>query len=245
MRNLRNVRSGLLVTGLVLFFGFGYVAYDYYPGYTACNSFAGQIYQFLGGQDCNQVYAIFYVSILLVVVGLILMILGAALSEPRETPAPSPQVVYVQQPPPAYAPPPQAYVAPPPPNVAPPPPPISVPPASIPANTERICVSCGNGNDSSSAFCIWCGKPLPPPSLQPPPPTPAPTAGRDTQFWQSLGNRTDPVSGLPVTQPPTQAAPTQAAPAQAVERYCPSCGGGNSRASAFCESCGKPLPTRP
>ncbi len=39
----------------------------------------------LGGQDCNQVYAIFYVSILLIIVGLILIILGAALCEPRET----------------------------------------------------------------------------------------------------------------------------------------------------------------
>lgn len=167
MRNLRNVRSGLLVTGLVLFFGFGYVAYDYYPGYTACNSFAGQIYQFLGGQDCNQVYAIFYVSILLIVVGLILIILGAALSEPRETPAPAPQVVYVQQSPSPYAPPPQAYMAPPPPNGWPPPP-TSVPPASIPPQSsspaaDRYCPSCGGGNARASAFCESCGKPLPPP----------------------------------------------------------------------------------
>lgn len=42
----------------------------------------------------------------------------------------------------------------------------------------------------------------------------------------------------PAAYPPTPAP----APPPAAERYCPSCGTGNSRASAFCAKCGKPLP---
>lgn len=68
---------------------------------------------------------------------------------------------------------------------------------------------------------------------------------QNAQFRQALGYRVDPIPTQPITQPPTQAAPTQAVPAQAVEGYCPSCGGGNAKASAFCESCGRPLPARP
>lgn len=52
---------------------------------------------------------------------------------------------------------------------------------------------------------------------------------------------TQPTSSLAPPPPP----PAQAVPAQVAERYCPSCGAGNARASAFCESCGKPLPPRP
>lgn len=37
------------------------------------------------------------------------------------------------------------------------------------------------------------------------------------------------------TSPPPSAMPQ-------VERYCPSCGAGNPRASAYCHKCGKPLP---
>jgi len=33
--------------------------------------------------------------------------------------------------------------------------------------------------------------------------------------------------------------------APAAERFCPACGGANLRSSQFCESCGKPLPSRP
>lgn len=205
------MRSGLLVTGLVLFFGFGFVAYEYYPGYTACNSFAGQIYQLLGGQDCNTVYAIFYLSVLLIIVGLILTILGAALSEARELPAPTPQVVYVQQSPSPYVPPPQAYVSRPPASGAPTP--VSQAPVPSPA-AEWICPACGAGNPQTSAYCWLCGKaPLPPP---PPPPPPAPQA--------------------PAPSPSPAATPS--------ERFCPSCGAGNLKASAFCEACGKPLPPR-
>jgi len=40
-------------------------------------------------------------------------------------------------------------------------------------------------------------------------------------------------------QPPTPSQTVQA------ERYCPSCGQGNARASAFCAKCGKPLPPPP
>ena len=38
------------------------------------------------------------------------------------------------------------------------------------------------------------------------------------------------------------APPAAIVPAITVERYCPSCGAGNLRASAFCHRCGKPLP---
>jgi len=86
--------------------------------------------------------------------------------------------------------------------------------------------------------------------LPPLPPLTAPTGSRDAQFWQALGYHTDTTPPSPPPPPPTQAVPAQAVPAQAVpaqaaERYCPSCGSGNARASAFCESCGKPLPAHP
>lgn len=85
----------------------------------------------------------------------------------------------------------------------------------------------------------------PPPAYpysQPPSPQPGPTpmSGRDSQVWQALGYRMGPASTQPIPPPPVPPPPTQAA-----ERYCPSCGGGNARSSAFCESCGKPLPARP
>ncbi len=41
---------------------------------------------------------------------------------------------------------------------------------------------------------------------------------------------------------PTQAQPPPPPPAPAAEKYCPACGQGNARASAFCSRCGKPLP---
>jgi hypothetical protein len=34
-------------------------------------------------------------------------------------------------------------------------------------------------------------------------------------------------------------------PPQAAERYCPSCGAGHARGSAFCDRCGNPLPPSP
>ncbi len=43
---------------------------------------------------------------------------------------------------------------------------------------------------------------------------------------------------------PTAYAPAAPIPTSA-ERYCPSCGQGNSRSAAFCQRCGKPLPPPP
>jgi hypothetical protein len=45
-----------------------------------------------------------------------------------------------------------------------------------------------------------------------------------------------------VTSPPQPIPPP---PTPAAERYCQSCGMGNARAAAFCQKCGKPLPTPP
>lgn len=173
------MRSGLLATGLVLFFGFGFVGYEFYPGYTACNSFAGEIYQFLGGQDCNTVYAIFYLSVLMIIVGLILTILGAALSEPRQMLAPAPQIVYVQQPPSPYSPP-ATYAA-----------QSSV--SGTPAPAEWRCSTCGARNPQTSAYCGLCGSTPAPPPQSPPPasqgPTPSPSAAAapSERFCPSCG----------------------------------------------------------
>lgn len=46
-----------------------------------------------------------------------------------------------------------------------------------------------------------------------------------------------------IIYPGSTPAPPPASPP--ADRYCPSCGAKNSRASAFCEGCGKPLPPRP
>lgn len=43
----------------------------------------------------------------------------------------------------------------------------------------------------------------------------------------------------PYSAPAPGSAPVSTIP---IERYCPSCGAGNARASAFCQKCGKPLP---
>ena len=54
----------------------------------------------------------------------------------------------------------------------------------------------------------------------------------------------------PPPQPPYQPAnapppPSPPSSPTSAERYCPSCGGGNARAAAFCQKCGKPLPPPP
>ncbi len=48
-------------------------------------------------------------------------------------------------------------------------------------------------------------------------------------------------NAMQAARPPAAAS---AAPGTAPlpERYCPACGGGNSRSAAFCQRCGKPLP---
>lgn len=48
-----------------------------------------------------------------------------------------------------------------------------------------------------------------------------------------------PLYNPPPPQPTYVSAPS---PTQPAERYCPACGAGNARASAFCSKCGKPLP---
>jgi hypothetical protein len=55
------------------------------------------------------------------------------------------------------------------------------------------------------------------------------------------------MSQPPYAPPPqyVQAQPPSAPPGAPADRYCPSCGQGNSRASAFCVRCGKPLPPPP
>jgi uncharacterized paraquat-inducible protein A len=42
--------------------------------------------------------------------------------------------------------------------------------------------------------------------------------------------------------PPTPQYGTPAPSAPSAEKYCPSCGAGNTRVAAFCQRCGKPLP---
>jgi predicted lipid-binding transport protein (Tim44 family) len=56
-----------------------------------------------------------------------------------------------------------------------------------------------------------------------------------------------PPSPAPPPPPPPMAPPPPVPSGYAVpaERYCPSCGGGNARAAAFCQKCGKPLPPPP
>jgi len=52
-------------------------------------------------------------------------------------------------------------------------------------------------------------------------------------------------TGVPVPAVTPPASVVETPPAAPVsERYCPACGARNLRASAFCESCGKPLPPR-
>lgn len=52
--------------------------------------------------------------------------------------------------------------------------------------------------------------------------------------------------GYPPPAPPSVPYPAPAITAvPAAERYCPSCGAGNLRVSAFCHKCGKPLPPPP
>lgn len=152
------MRVGPLIAGFVVLIFFGFLADDYYPAFQACNSFAGQIYQFLGGQDCNTVYAIFYLSVVLIVVGLILVILGAFLSEP----APTPQVIYVQQPAPVYGQSPYYYTGAgqsyPQPRAAQP----NMASQSPTSTEERFCPTCGAKNLRTSAYCEGCGRPLPP-----------------------------------------------------------------------------------
>lgn len=51
---------------------------------------------------------------------------------------------------------------------------------------------------------------------------------------------------LPSPPPPPVSYPAPAAAAAPpAERYCPSCGAGNLRVSAFCHKCGRPLPPPP
>jgi hypothetical protein len=69
--------------------------------------------------------------------------------------------------------------------------------------------------------------------------SPIPPAGLVTN------SPTGPIYFPPVvyTQPPL---PAPSAPPPAIaERYCPRCGGGNAKADAFCQKCGKPLPPPP
>ncbi|MGI0132634.1 MAG: hypothetical protein ACREDK_06035 [Thermoplasmata archaeon] len=48
---------------------------------------------------------------------------------------------------------------------------------------------------------------------------------------------------VPAVMTPVPSAPSPAG--SAAERYCASCGSGNTRVSAFCQKCGKPLPPPP
>lgn len=48
--------------------------------------------------------------------------------------------------------------------------------------------------------------------------------------------------GTPTQSYPAYQQPPPAPPGPPADRYCPSCGSPNSRASVFCERCGKPLP---
>jgi hypothetical protein len=161
------MRSGLLITGIVLLIIGGGLAAALSSDYNTCQSAVGQLYQLLGGQDCNAIYAEFGFGIFLAIIGFILLVLGAVLSPPRPVTPPTPQVIYVQQPPSYSQPGPvsQPYAGASQPAPPPPPPPTwapAPPPPPTPA-AERFCTSCGAGNLRASAFCQKCGKPLPPP----------------------------------------------------------------------------------
>jgi hypothetical protein len=67
---------------------------------------------------------------------------------------------------------------------------------------------------------------------------PTATAMRNVVYFHPPPHPPPPPGAVPGYAPPTGIVP-----AIAVERYCPACGAGNLRASAFCHRCGRPLPT--
>jgi ribosomal protein L40E len=243
------VRGNLVAGGLVMLLIGGVVVWYYSGAYSACNSAVGELYQLLGGQDCNTVYTIFYIGVLLAIVGLILAIVGAATSE---TPPPAPaQVIYVQpaqpyaQSQPRYASPPVQQPG----AVAPSPTPAG--PAAV-----RFCSYCGAPNRATASFCETCGKPFAPP-LAPianpdgqPPPSPVgetycPSCGvRNPSSRTSCGlcgrQLPSPTLGSPPVVPP-QPASASPQPTLPSEWVCPSCGVRNPSSKTSCGLCGAPL----
>lgn len=75
------------------------------------------------------------------------------------------------------------------------------------------------------------------------PSAPSPSSGQ----WNQLGQEpvASPASQLGSPSFPQTPTPPVPVPAATAERYCPVCGQGNSRSSAFCVRCGRPLPPPP
>lgn len=123
-----------------------------YQDNSACGSSIGLVTQGFNQtveQQCQQDALFFDVGVILGLMGFIVLIGGAVLTED------GPEVARSRASPQIFS----QYSAP----VASP---LGqpVPPWAGPTPTERFCTSCGVGNFRSSAFCTRCGKPLPPPA---------------------------------------------------------------------------------
>lgn len=97
------------------------------------------------------------IGFLLGLIGAILAIAHAEVSRPPPTPV---YVGYYYGPQTGYYAAPSPYAA----GYGAPLAPVSAPPVPPPPPAEKYCGMCGAGNVRAAAFCVRCGRPLPPPS---------------------------------------------------------------------------------
>jgi hypothetical protein len=142
----------MLVAGIVvLFIGIIAVAGEA-SNVSACSSDAGQFGQVFSPalqQQCQTDHGIEDVGGIFFLVGLVLAVVGAAISG-DDLPKPSPpQFVYLQTQPVPMTPP-------------PPPPPLPIPLPPPPPSHTRICLGCGVVlSNPAPKFCLHCGRQIP------------------------------------------------------------------------------------